>query len=115
MPGRAFVRQLIDLTKELQRPWHRMRITHGQTFLQECNGVIPISKEHWESSDTLAFFTNATASIGLGAYFKGKWLQGRWQHSEAFHSSIALLELYPVVVAIMAWGPLLANHKVKFQ
>ena len=54
-PGRAFLRRLIDLTKGVKKPWHKIQITKGaradlnlwQVFLQGFNGKAMIPDQFW--------------------------------------------------------------------
>ena len=122
-PGRAFTRRVMALTNGLRHPQHKVRISKGAkldllmwlTLLRDDNGVTPFLQQDWESSEALEFFTDAAASIGFGVFVGGRWLQGRWPQIFAFQPSIALLELFPIVVAILCWGPLLSNRKVIFR
>ena len=123
-PGRAFLRRLIALSIGLNHPYHKVRITKGARldllmwlqFLSHFNGVSAFLKHEWVASDALELFTDAAASIGFGAYFGGRWTQGRWQDELISNPpSIAFLEFFPVVVAVKCWGALLANHKVLFH
>ena len=123
-PGRAFLRRIIALTHGLTRPHHRVRISKGARldlltwldFLTKYNGVSVFMHSEWQSNETLELYTDAAASIGFGAYFRGKWVQGHWPDEILRNPpSIAFLELYPLLVALRCWGPLLAGCKVKFH
>ena len=116
-PGRAFLRRLIVLMQGLSKPHHRVRISAGArldlhmwlAFLTHFNGVSPFLTGSWDN-DAIELFTDAAASVGYGAIFQGKWLQGRWPADVLDHPpSIAFLEFFPVVVAVLAWAPLLAS------
>ena len=123
-PGRAFLRRLIALTVGLKQPHHKVRLSQGAkldlvmwlSFLQHYNGLTPFLRENWDSNVAIELFTDAAASIGYGAYFQGRWVQGRWPSEWLASSpSIALLEFFPVVVALICWAPLLANCRVLFR
>ena len=65
-----------------------------------------------------SLFTDVAAGVGFGAYFGGKWLQGRWSLDTCIIQnppSIAFLELFPILVALLCWAPLLSNHKILFH
>ena len=85
-------------------------------FLAHFNGVSAFLSQRWESNEVLDFFTDAAAGVGFGAYFKGKWLQGRWS-PDIIHNppSIAFLELFPIFVTLLCWAPLLINRKIVFH
>ena len=123
-PGRAFLRRLIGLTVGLKKPHHLVRISKGARldllmwlhFLSHFNGVSAFLSQHWESNEALDLFTDAAAGIGFGAYFKGKWIQGRWPQDILLHPpSIAFLELFPILMALLSWAPLMANRKITFH
>ncbi len=62
---------------------------------------LPVSPSGWQSNDSIELFTDATASIGFGGFFDGKWFQGHWAPDlVAQKPSIAFLEFYPLVVAV---------------
>ena len=122
-PGRCFLRRLVDLTIGVSKPHHRIRLGVGAKadlqawlfFLESFNGYSMFLDIHWCNSPDVELFTDAAMSIGYGAYFKGKWLQGRWPAKFLSNSpSIAACELYPIVVAVVAWSSYLGNKKVLF-
>ena len=123
-PGRAFLRRLIALTCGLKKPHHTVRISKGARLdlllwlqlLVHFNGVSAFLGQQWESNEVVDLFTDAAAGVGFGAYFKGKWLQGRWS-SDIIQNppSIAFLELFPILVALLCWAPLLSNSKILFH
>lgn len=55
---------------------------------------------------------------GFGGYYAGRWFQGKWP--EEIHNlgsdplSMALLELYPIVVAIVLWGHEWSGKRIEF-
>ena len=55
---------------------------------------------------------------GFETFYQDKWAFGRWhQHWSDLGrlSDMTFLELFPVVVAISVWGPLLANKRILFH
>ena len=86
VPGRAFLRRMIDLTKGAKRPHHRIRLTKEVkndiavwlTFLDEFNGRAFFLHEKWRASSSLKFFTDAAGSKGYGAIFGKHWFYGAW-------------------------------------
>lgn len=122
-PGRAFLRRLIDLTKGVTNGKAQIKIGMGAKrdvemwiqFLTYFNGTAMFLEKDWVSNSTLELFTDAAGSIGFGAYFQGKWTQGKWPLSVTLcRPSIAYMELFPIVIALELWGPLMANKRVKF-
>ena len=50
-------------------------------------------------------------SIGFGAIFDRHWLHSLWPENWKSYN-IALLELFPIVLAIHIWGSLMADKRV---
>ena len=107
VPGRAFLRRMIDLTKGAKRPQHRIRLTKEVkndiavwlTFLDEFNGRAFFLHEKWGASSSLKLFTDTAGSRGYGAIFGKHWFYGAWPDSWK-SMNIAFLELFPIVIAL---------------
>lgn len=84
VPGRAFLRRLIDLTKGVRKPHHRVRLSKGAKldlaiwlrFLKNFNGRSFFLEDVWETSDTLKLNTDSAGSLGFGAVFGKHWFHG---------------------------------------
>ena len=66
-------------------------------------------------TSTLCIFSDACSSFGFGLVFQQRWAAAPWD--PAFLSSrtcrdITLLEIVPILVALLLWGPLLADQKL---
>ena len=62
-------------------------------------------------------FTDAASTIGYGGYFQVKWFYSKWPVNlpdVTNNFSMAFLELYPIVVAALLWGPLWSRKKILF-
>lgn len=70
IPGRTFLRRLIDLTIGVKAAHHRVRITSKVkldlnvwlTFLQNFNGKSFLLDDNWTNSDNLQLFTDSAGS-----------------------------------------------------
>ena len=121
VPGRAFLRRLIDLMKGVRKPYHHIRLSKGAKldialwlrFLTDFNGKSFFLDDAWETSDTLKLYTDSAGSIGFGAVFGNRWLHGLWPASWKTYN-IAVLELFPIVIAIHIWGSLMVDKCVLF-
>jgi len=121
LPGRAFLRRLIDLTKGARRPHHRIRLTKAArldiltwlTFLEEFNGRTFFLEERWLSSPPLTMYSDAAGSKGYGAIFGSKWFYGDWPDNWK-SINITFLELFPIVIALHVWASFMANKCVHF-
>ncbi|CAC5398340.1 unnamed protein product [Mytilus coruscus] len=107
VPGRAFLRRLIDLTKGISRPHHYIRLTKESRldllawymFINCFNGKALMLDHVWMSSVKLHLYTDASGAIGYGAIFKSHWFYGRWSNS-LNECTITFKELYPIVLAV---------------
>ena len=111
LPGRAFLRRLIDLTKGVRFPHHFIRLTKAcrqdilvwLKFLEHFNGKTFFLHEKWLLARPLTLYTDAAGSKGYGAIFGTHWLYGEWPESWKT-LNIAFLELFPIVIALRVWG-----------
>ena len=120
VPGRCFLRRLIDLTRGLARPHHRVRITKSAKadmtmwlqFVDQFNGKSLFLADRWENSEILNLFTDAS-NVGYGGMFGKQWFYGEWPSCFARYH-ITVKELFPIVVALETWGHLIANRCIEF-
>jgi hypothetical protein len=76
-PGRCFLRRLIDLTKKVTHPHHRITVNKEsrkdiralQLFVDHFNGKQLLLHKRWLTSDTLHLHTDASGSQGFVAIF----------------------------------------------
>ncbi|CAC5360915.1 unnamed protein product [Mytilus coruscus] len=122
VPGRAFLRRLIDLTKGISRPHHYIRLTKESRldllawymFINCCNGKALMLDHVWMSSVKLHLYTDAAGAIGYGAIFKSHWFYGR--RSDSLNEcTITFKELFPIVLAVEVWGHLFKNSCLLFH
>ena len=122
LPGRAFLRRLIDLTVGLKRPHHHVRLTIDakadlqvwQRLLSGFNGRAFFLDDLWITSTTFELFTDAAGSLGYGAVFGKQWFYGPWPESWC-SLNITFLEFFPIIVALHIWGSEMANKCVCFM
>lgn len=127
-PGRAFCRRFINSTIGIKKPYHKIRVS-GQMkkdlqlwlqFLAAYNGITLITDPCWLSNIDLQLYTDSAGGPlgGYGIYFAGHWSQGVWPlHwvEEGLTKDMTLLELFPVVAAIVTWAKVFSNKKVLFH
>ncbi|XP_028517092.1 uncharacterized protein LOC110246429 [Exaiptasia diaphana] len=85
VPGRAFLRRLIDLTVGVNHPKHLIRLSRGvktylevwYQFLQHYNGSSIFLEEVWEDSFSLQLHTDSSGALGFGAIFGRHWCYGQ--------------------------------------
>lgn len=116
VPGRAFLRRLIDLTVGLRHPKHFARLTKEvkldllvwKEFLLQFNGKSFFLEELWEQSSPLQLYTDSSGTLGFGAIFGSDWCYGKWPR-EWQHINITILEFYPIVLSLCLWGKFMSN------
>lgn len=59
--------------------------------------------------------TDACTSIGFGCTFQEKWFCGSWPNDDWKKANIAVLELYPIFVAVNLWRSKFVNKTVKIM
>ena len=116
VPARAFTRRLYDLCIGVPQPYYKIKLTKAVKqdlrvwlqFLLNHNRKTFLLDFYWISNPKLDLYTDSASTIGYGAVFGSKWLQGLW-HPECLRLNIALLELYPICVAMHIWASELKN------
>ena len=116
-PGRAFSRRLYDLTVGLNKPYFKVKVTTSvkadlgvwKDFLRSHNTKTLFLDYLWLSSDVLQLYTDSASTIGYGGYFGSKWFAGLWSKS-CLRMNIAILELYPICLALHLWAHILTNR-----
>ena len=92
VPGRAFLRRLIDLTKGIKSAHHFVRLTKSvkagleiwRSFINDFNGRSIFLSDVWTDSFSLNLFTDAGGSLGFGAIRvlgrrpSDRRMDGRW-------------------------------------
>ena len=120
-PGRCFIRRLIDATKFLTQPYHRVTLTPGirkdlemwQRFFSCFNGKTLFMLDKNVHSDKIHFFSDASG-FAAGAYYGTSWFVVEFPQSWlGYH--ITIKELYPIVLATYIFGKKLSNHKIIFH
>ncbi|XP_028403232.1 uncharacterized protein LOC114525965 isoform X1 [Dendronephthya gigantea] len=121
VPGRAFLRRLIDLTKGVRCAHHFIRLTKSvkadleiwQSFLANFNGRSFFLNDMWHDSASLNLYTDSAASFGYGALFGFEWCYGAWPDNwKTFN--ITILEFYPIVLSVLLWGDQMRNQRITF-
>ena len=76
IPGRPFLRRLMDLTRGVDKPHHHLRLNHEakadlaawKLFIDTFNGSYMFSSMVWENSEQLHFYTDASKFWVLGLF-----------------------------------------------
>ena len=108
IPGRTFLRCMIELTKRAKHPRHHIRLTTDfrsdlqwwVSFLLVWNGRSILPQP--DPSHTIT--SDASGSWGCGAFNdEGSWFQREWPKSWA-GCHIAAKEMVSVIIAVVIWG-----------
>ena len=121
VPGRAFLRRLIDLTKGVKSAhyfvrltkWVKAELSMWQSFLDDFNGRSFFLSDIWLDSFSLNLYTDAAASLGYGAVFGNEWCFGAWPDNWK-QLNITILEFYPIVLSVLLWGDKMRNQRITF-
>jgi hypothetical protein len=113
LPGRPFLRRLINATIGVKAPHHFVKLNKGikrdlevwLNFLDSFNGRCFLADSLLSSATQWQLFTDASATVGYGAVLGNQWFQGIWSDWWK-QQNITLLELYPIVVALETWEQL---------
>ena len=111
IPGRAFLRCIIDLTLRVSKPFHHIRVTQEVKkdlhiwlhFLLSYNGTTLFREEMFLEPTSKHLVTDAAGGKGFGAFLDNHWFYGEWP-AWWKHQNIVLLELVPIVLAVETWG-----------
>ena len=115
LPGRAFLRRMIDLTKGVRKPYHHIRLTRQckedillwLSFLNSFNGKSFFLSAKWLTSSNIKLYTDSAGSLGYPEVLGKCWFSGHWPDSWK-SLNITILELFPIVLATEIWGTLCA-------
>jgi len=119
IPGKAFVRRLIDTTLGVSTPFHyvtvspqaRKDIKMWHTFFEHHNGKTIFLNET-NDSETLNLFSDASKKA-CAATFQDKWFVIEFPESWV-DKNIAFLEFYPIMAAADIFGLKMANQRIHF-
>ncbi|XP_053374900.1 uncharacterized protein LOC128547160 [Mercenaria mercenaria] len=120
VPGRTFLRRLIDLTIGLRKPHHKRRLNKDakadlrawSVFIDQFNGKSLFLSDRWEDSPALSLFTDPSNS-GFGGYLGNLWFTDFWP--DYWHQfQITVKELFPIVLALEFWSETLRDKCINF-
>ena len=125
-PGRTFTRRLWDLLGRFRHgePHFRLLITEEckddlrwwQVLLNDWNGKSFFLNLQWTTSSDMGLYTDASGSIGWGAYWseEGRWTHGTWSPAHQ-DQDITYKELYAIVTACCTWGTYWTRQRILFH
>ncbi len=113
--GHSFVSRLLTLANSVKNLIDAVVLDDGcrsdlhfwSLLCNKWNGISFFYNDFVESSDALRFFTDAAPSVGVGGFYNDEWFADIWPteiKSLDSSKSIALYELYPIVITCSLWG-----------
>ena len=126
VPGRTFLQRIINLTRGVPSRFHHVRlnkeffkdIAMWKSFLSSWNGRSFFLDSALTPTPDLELYTDAASTVGFGAFFRGKWFQGKWPPHLRINKdhgiSIEWQELFPIVVACAIWYPHFSGKRLQF-
>lgn len=127
LPGRSFVGYLLALASSVKELHHHVHLNQAcredirmwMLFLKQWNGICMFHDLAVTPAPDMELYTDAASTLGYGGFFEGRWFSEKWPVDlpkiKDFKLSMALLELYPIVVAALLWGKLWAGKRILFH
>ena len=120
-PGRPFLRRLYALQSVESHPHHLVRlniaaradITWWHTFVDNWNGLSIL----WSvgiCTPSIIVISDASGSWGCGGFYSSFWFNMKWP-PQAQEFSIAIKELFSVVIAAAIYGKYWSGQLVQFS
>ena len=85
------------MTKEV-----RLDMYWWVNFLPQWSGTSCILETKWTTTISMNLYTNASGTLGWGAYWSGRWLQARWSLNDC-KKDIVWKELFAIAAAVNSW------------
>ena len=122
VPGRSFLRRMIDLLRCFRDPRHPIRLNvefrrdlqWWLDFFVQWNGSSFFLSSALAPLPDLYVASDAAGGVGFGAFWKTQWFFHSWSFLQR-PASIAFMELVPIVVATYLWGNCWFRLRVQFQ
>ena len=120
-PGRSFVSHFISLSTTVKELHHyvkldaevRLDIDMWQKFLSNWNRVSFFLNDNITNSADMHLYTDSTDKAFAGIYYH-KWFQSEFPPN-LISEDMALLELYPIIVACVLWGNKWNRKRILFH
>lgn len=124
-PGRAFVSFLISLSTTVDGLFKcvtldkntLMELAMWDLFLTTWNGISMFRHTELTLDHDFHLYTDAASTLGFGGLWENQWFAGEWPAEIASlpTTSLALMELYPIVVAVYLWGHSWSRRRICFH
>lgn len=126
VPGRTFISRLFHASQSVHHLNHIVYLTREAKadiamwshLLHSWNGVSFFHDKAWLSSHDITLCTDASSTVGFGAYYKAtqECMADTWSNHPVPVSDQAMSyrELYPILVSAIQWGHLWQCKRIVF-
>ena len=116
------MRRLWDATLAVPELHYRITLTQSchadlawwRYLLDTWNGRSFFLQPGWSPAPHMHLLTDASGTLGYGAYFGGRWFSGTWLPDQQT-CCITYKELYPIALACSTWGHEWSSLRVEFH
>ena len=128
VPGRTFMFRLFQAAYKVKKLFHKIFLDDAckkdlamwSYFLQTWNGISLFLDDSETNAADMNLYTDASGTIGFGGFFQGQWFYSAWPENmtdtlEKDALSIALQELYPIVIAAILWSKFWSRKRILFH
>ena len=122
LPGKSLLGSLYEQLRGIlsQDGWRIRRISSGvrddmmlwRRFLEQATAEKKFHFLFPEDQPSYTITTDASGSVGYGAVMDEEWFSGLWNEEWWISQNIALLELYPIFVALHIWLDKISNSSI---
>lgn len=120
--GRIFLRCLLNIAHSVQHLEDQVHITSEALldiewwlqFASTWNGKAFFLDPNWMPPDQFQLYTDASGTLGYGAYWAGSWFSQEWPQ-DLLSMPIEWKELYAIVMVCEAWGRHWAGKRILFH
>ena len=122
LPWKSLLGSLYEQLRGIlsQDGWRIRRISSGvrddmmlwRRFLEQATAEKKFHFLFPEDQPSYTITTDASGSVGYGAVMDEEWFSGLWNEEWWISQNIALLELYPIFVALHIWLDKISNSSI---
>ena len=113
---------MIDLSCSVSRIHPHIRLTKEAclemywwlNFLPQWSGTSCILETKWTTTISMNLYTDASGTLGWGAYWSSRWLQVRWSLNNC-NKDIVWKKLFAIAAAVNGWSHYWRQKKVLFH
>ena len=122
--GHLFLQRLITLSTTVRQLHHRIRLGRQARadlawwteFLPTWNGTARFVDPSCTPAPDLSLYTDASGTLGCGAFFLGHWFHYSWQPHQLLSKTVSIQwqELFAILAAALTWGHHWSGLRIRF-